>query len=115
MEQAVVQVVVIVLSKFMVLRFNCAFRCLLVSDEVHQVPLSESLLVLHVVANPLHRGIVIQITVLGKRCSKGSLASVEQLRVRKSVLVLYASNQCCGWPSLHKLLAKSSNLAIFVD
>jgi hypothetical protein len=114
MKEAMVQVVVCVLSKLIVLDLHRAFRCLLVSNEVHEVTLCQSLLVLHVVTDSLNRSEIAEIPVFGERSCKSALTSVKELWVRQRVLVLSTSDQSCGRSHLHKLLAKCSNL-VFVN
>jgi len=79
------------------------------------MPLGESLLVFHVVADSLHRSEVTEIAILGKCSCKGAFTSIKQLRIRQSVIGICVSDKGCRRPRLHQLLAISSNLAIFVN
>lgn len=76
-----VQVVVCVLPKLIVLNLHRAFRCLLVSNEVHKMTLCQSLLVFHVATDSLYRSEVAEITVFSKRSCKSALTPVEKLWV----------------------------------
>ena len=105
-EQAVIKEVLSALHALYIvtadiIELDLTHGCLDVSDEVHEVPLLQAGLVLHVGANSLNWGEVAQVAILSESGGKSALRAIEELRVGKLVFGLLRTDESRGWSSLH--------------